>query len=398
MLSLLAASAIVPIAYAFPAGASNDYFVRVGFDGFLPLMGGREGKVQVDLTLNVKGLSESQTAPKASSDITAFKLLFNGAEFPMALESVKGYFPKTTIGMTPEGRVVSTDAPDVALPVRLPGLDAKRFPDVTFLPVEFPVGGIEEGKSWTYKKPFGDSEVTFTVTPAQIQEGEAKLKVDLVQHYDTLEDSAMGVVTEESQAESKVSTDVLGHGTAVFDRKKGLVSAFELKADATSEVTNLKSKAKSTRKLSTKVEVSLDKPLASAPGNGAGGSGLLNLLQNKLPKGETVQRAVVATQLMHPTARDWKRAVPLVVSTVNHVNVVSQQAIRRQGDQLAVLARQAASGVPKLLDVKAVKSLGGVIRRVPSVVRSHAGPDYERAYRLAHQFVQNLFLHDPSAP
>lgn len=397
MLSALAAAALIPIAYSFPAGSSNDYFVRVGFDGFLPLMGGREGKVQVDMTVSVQGLTQPSGAPKASSDITAFKLLFNGSEFPMALEGVKSYFPKTTIGLTPEGHVTSTDAPDTPLPVRLPGLDAKRFPDVTYVPIEFPVGGIEEGKSWTYKKPFGESEVTYTITPLHIDEKTVDLKVDLTQHYDTLEDSALAVVTDAAQASSQVSTDVAGHGTAVFDREKGLVRTLDLKADATSEVTDLKSKAKSTRKLSTSVDVSLGKPL-DASGSAGGGSGLLNLLQNKLPQSRAVQRAVVAAQLMHPSVGDWKRAVPLVVSAVNHVNVVGQSAVRRQVHQLAVLARDGASRIPKLLDVQAVKPLRGAVRRVSSVVRTQARPDYERAYRLAHQLIQNLFLNDASAP
>lgn len=399
MVSLLATALLTPVAYGFAPGVTANYFVRVGFDGYLPIMGGQEGKVQIDMGLKVDGLAAgSDGNARASNDITSFKLLYNGAEFPLTLENVKSYFPKTTVGFKPYGEIVSTDAPDVQLPVKLPGIDARRFPDVTYLPVQFPVEGVEEGKSWSYKKQFAGSDMTYTVTPTKVSDQQIELKLDLTQHFDTLEDSSSAVVSNESEAASRVSTDVTGGGTATFDRSRNLISVLAIKATADSKITNLKSKAETTRKLTTSLDVSLDKPLHAVAGGTGGGKGLLGLLQNKLPQSRPVQRALVATQLVHPTLRNWRSAIPVVRSAVDHVNVVGQNAVRRQADNLAVLSRQAAGRIPKLVDVDAVKHLGNTLRGVPSVIRSHAGPDYERVNRLAQQFIQDIFFNHPGAP
>ena len=38
-----------------------------------------------------------------------------------------------------------SDAPNVKLPVRLPGLDVKRFPDITYVPIQFPDRELKTG-------------------------------------------------------------------------------------------------------------------------------------------------------------------------------------------------------------------------------------------------------------
>src|SRR5688500_14619030 len=138
MLILLVLVATTPIAYGLGPGIKANYDVNVTFDGFIPLFGGQQAKVEVNMAVDVRGLAEDdQKRPRASSEITEFAVLFNGSKLPLTVQSVQEFFPKTTVSLSPQGKILKTDAPDVSLPVRLPGLDAKRFPDITYLPIEF---------------------------------------------------------------------------------------------------------------------------------------------------------------------------------------------------------------------------------------------------------------------
>ena len=162
MLSLIASAALIPVAYTLPPAKPATYSVQVSFDGYMPVLGGQEGTAQADLEFSVQGLApDSQGNPQASTELQGLKFAFNGANLPLDIEKAKAYFPKTTLSITPQGKVLKTDAPNVSLPIRLPGLDIKRIPDLTFLPVEFPLNGIEAGGVWSFKKLFGDSEVDY---------------------------------------------------------------------------------------------------------------------------------------------------------------------------------------------------------------------------------------------
>lgn len=397
MLASVAALALMPVAYGFNPEFSHTYSVRIGFDGFLPVLGGSEGKVQVDMGLDVRGLAAEGGALRASSDISSFKLQFNGTEFPLDLQSVKTYFPKTTISLTPEGKVLKTDAPDIKLPVRLPGLDVKRFPDVTFVPVEFPAEGVEAGKSWSYKKSFGDSEVSYTVTPSQITDETLTLGVEISQSYTSFEDSSFAVVASAADAESSVSTKLDGKGTVVFDRKLGVIRSEDIQAVANSDVTNLKDKTVTKRKLATSVTVAFDKIQGGAEPSSGSGGGALQFLAHQAQKAVPIQRAIVAAQLMHPRGGSGGSAAPLFISAVNQIHVPSKTAVRRQVEHLSVLARDAAGRVPELVDVNAVEHLRSLVGGFASVARQHWGPNYERLHRLGNQVVQNLVANYASA-
>ncbi|MEA2553087.1 MAG: hypothetical protein QOJ65_1263 [Fimbriimonadaceae bacterium] len=401
MLSALAAVVLTPVVYSLSPGTVSTYYVRVGFDGYLPILGGQEGKVQVDMKLAVEGLAPDGGNLKAASDITDFHLLYNGAAFPLTLESVKGYFPKTTISFTPQGQVVKSDAPDIQLPVRLPGLDAKRFPDVTYLPIEFPAEGIEEGKSWSYKKSFGGVDVAYTIKPTKVTDEQIEMAVELAQHYDGCEDENHSPVADEKEAEAKISTDVKGIGTAIFDRKKGLVNSETLKVSADSTFSEIKSKNSTARKLTTTLDVSLDKPLppssvASLNGGADAGTRLLDFLGDQGKQSAAVQRALVAAKLMHPALRDGRTVGPLIASAMNHVHVPSKVAVGRKLNELAVLARETAVGIPELLHFDSVQNLGSLLRSVPGVIRTEGSPYYERAKGFAQGLIDNFSAHDPS--
>jgi hypothetical protein len=249
MLSALALATV--LTYDFRPDVRRVFDVTVKFEGFLPVLGGTEGTVDVVMTVGVQGMAPDEKArPRAVSDIDAFTMKLNGSAMPFGKENVQAFFPRTTVSLTPEGKVEATDAPNKTLPVRLPGLDVKRFPDITYLPIEFPKDGVEEGKEFTFRKAFGNSEAIYTVVPTAVTAETVVMKVGFHQSYTTWEDARRNPVAQGS-AEYEVGTDVKGEGIATFDRRRALVQDLEVVADATSTVTDVKAKTTKERKLRT---------------------------------------------------------------------------------------------------------------------------------------------------
>ncbi|MBV6457637.1 MAG: hypothetical protein HONBIEJF_00753 [Fimbriimonadaceae bacterium] len=255
---ILALALVSTLQYGFAPGLAKTYTMKAEFTGFLPILGGNEGKVVVDIGFRLQGNSTKEGNLSATSDINRFKIVFNEATLPLTTENVKEFFPKTTIVVSPQGKLISTDAPNVSLPVRLPGLDVKRFPDISYLSIEFPAKELGEGDTWTFSKPFGDTDVVFDCRLTGLTESEAKIDLKLSQEYEILEDVDKQVVKEEKDAFARVKTTMKGAGKAVFDRKLGLISIFEAKADAVSDVTEIKSGKVSKRSLVNKLDVRLD--------------------------------------------------------------------------------------------------------------------------------------------
>lgn len=246
------------IIYGIEPGVRLNYDVNVRFEGFIPILGGQEGKVEVKLKVPVSGLKPTTDGTlRASSEIADAQILFNDAPLPLSAENVREFFPKTTIDFTPAGRILKTDAPDRTLPVRLPGLDLKRFPDITYLPIEFPAEPPKVGQTWTFEKAFGDSRVVYRCTPSTLTDGVAILKLQIAQTYETLEDSGLNVVTDEKDAVARVKTTLSGEGEAEFDCKRGILKRVTIQATAVSEVTPTDGSATSTRKLTTRLETKL---------------------------------------------------------------------------------------------------------------------------------------------
>lgn len=254
MQSLLAAALV----YGFTAGTSADYRMTTTFDGFIPILGGQTGKAEVKLEFNVRGIEPIKDQYRASSELTKAEIFFNDTLLPLGLDAVKDFFPKTTIEFTPEGRILKTDAPDIQLPVKLPGLDVKRFPDISYLPIEFPK---DDRKTWSFKKSFGGSDVTYTCSVAKADEKTVTLDVKMKQVYTVLESASLEVVTDKEDAENEVTTELNGSGTAIYERKRGLFQKVDISATATSKVRALtETKPEETRMLKTRLLVELIKP------------------------------------------------------------------------------------------------------------------------------------------
>lgn len=245
------------LTYVFTPQTKLTYDAKVTFEGFIPILGGQQGKVEVKMMVEVKGGEPKGGNLTASSKLNTIELIFNGEKLPLTLEIVEEFFPKTNITLTPLGKVLTSDAPDKRLPVKLPGLDAKRFPDITYLPLEFPASGIQLDKPFKFTKSFGDSPVLYTVTPTKIDEASVEFKVELRQDYTVLEDETSEVVKVEADAISIVKTEVIGAGTITFNRKQGAVQAMKIESTAESIVTDLVTKKVTKRKLKTILDVKL---------------------------------------------------------------------------------------------------------------------------------------------
>jgi len=248
MLALLIAAA-----YTFPANQTSNYELTVNFDGYVPVLGGIDGKVDVKLSMAVTGLEPKGEHPvRVSSDLTDAVIRLDGEELPFTVDNLKQFFPKNTISATSLGEIKENDAPNLSLPVKLPGLDVKRLPEISYMPVQFPAD-MAEGKPFTYKKPFGESEVEYEMTPT-FDGTIVRFAVKMKQSYKFWEDESNNKVDAEADAKFQVATQVTGSGTIDFDTKIGQVKASKIVADATSVVTDLKTKKDTNRKLKTTVE------------------------------------------------------------------------------------------------------------------------------------------------
>lgn len=261
MLVCLAAASIF---YAFPSGSKSVYDFQVDMDGYVPIVGRTQNQVQVKLVVEVLGgLTLAEGSYQVTSDFKEMKATLGGVPLPFTIDDVKTYFPKTNLIVNPQGKVLTTDAPDIEMPIRLPGLHSKRFPDISFLPLEFPVEGVEIGKSWSFKKKFGASDIDYTATPTAISEESAVFEVKILQKTSFFEDASSYEVKEEKDAVNRVETTFSGTGKVAFDRKRGLVKTFNADSEAVSKVTSLKTGESSNRSLKTKLKVELRPSLAS---------------------------------------------------------------------------------------------------------------------------------------
>ena len=196
---------------------------------------------------------------RATSELTKAKIIFNDATLPLSLENIQDYFPKTTIEFTPLGKILKSDAPDIQLPVRLPGLDVKRFPDISFMPVEFPDKELAVGDKWSFVKSFAGSDVTYECTMKALDEKTATISLAIEQKYTVFEDSAMQVVEKKEDAENEVTTVLKATGGVVFERA-GMVSIFTMIGKAESVVKPFVKGEETKRSLAISVDFSKVKP------------------------------------------------------------------------------------------------------------------------------------------
>jgi len=263
-MSFATLAALWTTAYAFAPGVAHPYDVKVTFDGFLPVLGGNEGKAEIKLGVRVEGLKGVEGTTAATNEITAFEISFNGAKLPLTVDNVTDYFPRSTLIIEPTGKLVKNDAPDKKLPVRLPGLDVRRLPDITYVPIEFARINTSPGESWTFERDFGGTPMKYDCKATGEEDGLVRIEVAVRQEYVVLENDSLEVVTDRSSAVREVKTVLKGEGFVLFDQELGMARKAVMSNVATSEARDLKSGALTVRKLKTDYEVALGSPRAKA--------------------------------------------------------------------------------------------------------------------------------------
>lgn len=245
------------LGYQLNPGVTRDYDLTVAFDGMIPILGGQEGKAVVNLGFRLEGMKPTKDKEqKAFSELTRAEFIFNGSKLPLGLENVQDFFPKTTIELLADGTIQSSDAPKKDLPIKLPGLDIQRFPDISYLPVIFPKQAIEVGNSWSFEKPFGGSNMKYVCTFSKLEKEKAMISIRIDQSYVVLEDSAMQVVTDKADASNEVTTRMTALGEVKFDTKLGLVDSYSMDGFSDSDVKSIETNEVTKRKLKLSVKLS----------------------------------------------------------------------------------------------------------------------------------------------
>ncbi len=248
MITVLALAIGHPI-YNFPIGKPVGYSLNVEFDGFVPMLGGIDGKITVDLGMEVTGQTPVEDLIRVTSDLVSAEIRLDGEKLPFTVENIRKFFPKNTITATLFGVIKSNDAPEIKTPVRLPGLDVKRLPDISYMPIQFP-DDFDGKTDWAFEKTFGDSKMTYHVSPSW--EGSTiLLKVQIAQTYTNFEDESKNLLDKPDEAFAKVVTEVKGEGLISFDNERGLVTESKIIANAVSKVTEIKKESTTERKLKT---------------------------------------------------------------------------------------------------------------------------------------------------
>lgn len=256
------------LGYSWQPGMTHTYTMNATFDGFLPILGGNTGVVDAMMKVRVDGASKDGANLRATSEVVDFTIGFNGARLPLGLSNVTEFFPKTTATFGADGTIVKTDAPDRRLPIRLPGLDVKRFPDITYLPIQFPTDGVEVGTAWQFAKPFDGAPLQYDCKVVAVRGNQVLISVNLKQTQEYLENEALEVVTNESDAAARVKAELVGSGTVVLNTERGVADASNISFTTVSRVTTLSTNETTDRRMVTNFVVTREGATAFPVTNG----------------------------------------------------------------------------------------------------------------------------------
>ncbi len=251
----LLALALATAEYKIEPAAKHAYVMDAEFNGFLPILGGNEGKAEIRMGIAVEGESRTENELKISSEISAFSIKFNGAPLPLGLDAVQDFFPKATVTLNRQGKVLANTAPNTPLPVRLPGLDPRRMPDITFVPLEFSSDEVKPGLTWKFERDFSGAPLAYSCRVESVEGDVAALSIAVKQEFTALENEGLEVVKKEEDAVASVKTIMTGEGKVWFNLTGGYALGSEMQNLAVSTVTPLKQGKKSERRLTTRLNV-----------------------------------------------------------------------------------------------------------------------------------------------
>lgn len=249
--------AALGLVYGFQVGRVENFSVEVGLKGWIPLFGGREGEAVVKMNVKATGVEPKNKENQAVlATITELDGQAFGAALPVSTKNIDQFFPPATTEFKSNGTVIGTDAPNVKLPIRIPGLDSKRLAEISYLPLELKL----TRDKYTFERSFGEAKMKYGVVAVKEQEPLIDYKIDLSQKSTTFEDN-FGNEVEQSKAIYKVESVLSGDGTATFDTKNFVFSKVKISYTNTSNLIPLKAgKQAKTRALTTNLTVLHLKP------------------------------------------------------------------------------------------------------------------------------------------
>lgn len=230
--------------YGFKENQVERFKVKIELEGWIPLFGGRQGTSVVDMVVEarVKGIAADGTISMESEVIEMNASAF-GAKLPLNSNNIGQFFPKAVAEFSPIGKVIKNSAPEIKMPVQLPGLDSKRLPEISYLPIQ-----MGEDK-YEFTRAFNGNPMNYVV----LADGK-KFEFALAQKSSGFED-AYGNPTEEADAKAKVTTILMGEGDAEFNPQNGFFDKVSVKTTATSDVLSLSGRPATKRTLVTKLTI-----------------------------------------------------------------------------------------------------------------------------------------------
>jgi hypothetical protein len=248
--------------YDFPVGSETKFNVKVQFDGYLPLFGGKVGKADVDMIVRALGVeSKKSDLQSVDSEITELKAVAFGSTLPLNKNNIGQFFPRAIAVIEMNGEVKKNDAPEVNMPVKLPGLDSRRLPEISYVPLVIDAAAAASGKSYEFKRTFNGSVMTYKVTPGKMDESKEDFTIEINQESESFEDAYGNPLIGEavrSVAKSYLKTILTGKGTATFNFAKRMFDKVVVETTGDTVVTNIKTGKTSKRSLKTTLTIVRD--------------------------------------------------------------------------------------------------------------------------------------------
>lgn len=246
------------LGYDFPVGSEVKFNVKIEFDGFIPLFGGKVGKTDVDMVVRALGAeSKKSDLQTVDSEIIELKAVAFGSALPLNKNNIGQFFPRAKAIIETNGVVMENDAPDVSMPVKLPGLDSRRLPEISYVPLVINVNAVDARKPYEFTRSFNGAPMKYKVTPTIQNETTEAFVIEISQDSSGFED-AYGNPATEATARSKFKTVLTGKGKATFNLAKKLFDKVVVETNGETEVTNTKTGKTSKRSLKTTLTILRD--------------------------------------------------------------------------------------------------------------------------------------------
>ena len=143
------------------------------------------------------------------------------------------------------------------MPVKLPGLDSQRLPEISYVPLVIDKDAVDAGKPYEFSRTFNGAVMKYKVTPGEKKEQKEIFQIEVSQSSSGFEDSYGNPIVE-AGAKSKLKTNLTGKGTAVFNFAKRMFDKVVVETIGDTDVTNIKTGKTSKRKLKTTITIIRD--------------------------------------------------------------------------------------------------------------------------------------------